>query len=338
MKHDQVERKWDFMKAAGLIIFSILLAISIICSVIFGVTDIPLRTVIESYAQFNGSKDHLIIQTARVPRALIAAAVGASLAVAGALMQAITRNPLASPSLFGVNSGAAFFIVAAAGLFHVGGLQLFTWVAFLGAAFSAAIVYVLGSVGRDGMTPVKITLAGAAITALFHSLTQGILLADGKMFDQVLVWLVGSVAGRNMSMLESVYPYLIFGFVLSMFLSRHINVLAMGEEIAEGLGQRTAFVKLGAAVGIILLAGGSVAVAGPIAFVGIIIPHIVRYLVGIDYRWIIPYCALLGAILLVTADLGSRYIAMPGEVPVGVMTAIIGVPFFVYIARKGART
>lgn len=325
------------MKPAGLVVFAILLAICIVCSIMFGVTDIPLRTIIESYTQFNGSKEHLIIQTTRVPRAWIAAAVGASLAVAGALMQAITRNPLASPSIFGVNSGAAFFILAASGLFHVEGLQLFTWIAFLGAAASAVIVYVLGSIGRDGMTPVKITLAGAAITALFHSLTQGILLADGKMFDQVLIWLVGSVAGREMSMLEAVYPYMIAGFILSMFLSRHINVLTMGDDIAEGLGQRTALVKLAAAAGIILLAGGSVAVAGPIAFVGIIIPHIVRYMVGTDYRWIIPYCSLLGAILLVAADLGSRYIAMPREVPVGVMTAIIGVPFFIYIARKGVR-
>lgn len=325
------------MRSAGLILFSILLAISIICSIIYGVTDIPVRTVIESYTQFNGSKDHLIIQTTRVPRALIAAAVGASLAVAGALMQGITRNPLASPSILGVNSGAAFFIVVASILFNVDGLQQYTWIAFLGAATSAVIVYVLGSIGRDGMTPVKITLAGAAITALFHSFTQGILLSDGKMFDQVLAWLVGSVAGRNMSMLETVYPYLVCGFILSIFLSRHINVLTMGDDIAEGLGQRTAFVKLLSAVAIILLAGGSVAIAGPIAFVGIIIPHIVRYLVGTDYRWILPYCALLGAILLVTADLGSRYIAMPREVPVGVMTAIIGVPFFVYIARKGAQ-
>jgi iron complex transport system permease protein len=325
------------MKAAGLLLLSVLLVICVACSIIFGVTDIPLRTVIESYTHYNGSKDHLIIQTTRVPRALIAAAVGAGLAVAGALMQAITRNPPASPSIFGVNSGAAFFVVAATGLFQVGGLQQTAWLAFLGAAASSAIVYMLGSAGKDGMTPVKITLAGAAITALFHSITQGILLADGKMFDQVLVWLVGSVAGRNMGMLEAVVPYLLGGLLLAMLLTRHINVLAMGDDIAEGLGQRTAAVKLGAAVSIVLLAGGSVSLAGPIAFVGIIIPHIVRYLAGTDYRWIVPYCALLWAILLVAADLGSRYITMPREVPVGVMTAIVGVPFFVYIARKGAR-
>lgn len=325
------------MRYAGLVFSFLILIIAICASIIFGITNIPLHTVIESYTNFNGSNEHLIIQTTRVPRALIAAAVGASLAVAGAVMQAVTRNPLASPSIFGVNSGAAFFIVVASSLFHASGSRELTWIAFAGSALSTGIVYLLGSIGRDGLTPLKITMAGAAVTAFFHSLTQGFLLADGKMFDQVLIWLVGSVAGRSIAMLHAVYPYMIAGFLLCMLLARHINVLTMGEDVAAGLGQKTAWVKGAAALAIVLLAGASVAVAGPIAFVGIIIPHIVRFLVGIDYRWIIPYSALLGAILLVTADLGSRYIAMPSEVPVGVMTAIIGVPFFVYIARKGAR-
>lgn len=324
------------MRLSGLAVLALLLLAGMLGSVMLGVTNIPARTIWESFTSYTGSKEHLIIQTTRVPRALIAAAVGGSLAVAGILMQGITRNPLASPSLFGVNSGAVFFVVLASGLLGVEGFQASAWVAFIGAAASAAIVYTLGSLGRDGMTPVKITLAGAAITALFHSLTQGMLLADGKMFDQVLIWLVGSVAGRELGMLQAVAPYLGAGFVIAMLLSRHMNVLAMGEDIAEGLGQRTALVKLAAAVSVVLLAGGSVAVAGPIAFVGIIIPHIVRHLVGLDYRWTIPYCFLLGALLLVTADLGSRYIVMPREVPVGVMTAILGVPFFVMIARKGA--
>ncbi|PZE19859.1 FecCD family ABC transporter permease [Paenibacillus xerothermodurans] len=325
------------MKFFGLFLCLIVLSIAICCSIVFGVTDIRFQTVIESYTGFNGSNEHLIIQTTRVPRAVIAAAVGASLAVAGAVMQAITRNPLASPSILGVNSGAAFFIVVAASCFHASGFQEFTWIAFIGSATSTAIVYVLGSLGRDGLTPIKITLAGAAVTAFFHSLTQGFLLADGKMFDQILIWLVGSVAGRDVAMLHAVYPYMIAGLAICLFLSKHINLLALGEDVAAGLGQRTVLVKLTAAVGIVLLAGASVAVAGPIAFVGIIIPHVVRYLVGNDYRWIVPFSALLGAILLVSADLSSRYIAMPSEVPVGVMTAILGVPFFVYIARKGAR-
>ncbi|MDQ1910732.1 iron ABC transporter permease [Paenibacillus sp. GD4] len=323
-------------RTAGLLACFIVLVLCVTGSVLFGVTDIPFHQFIDAYRAFDGSNEHLIIRTARVPRACIAAIVGAGLAVSGALMQALTRNPLASPSLLGVNSGASLFIVIASAYLGVSGLQSFTWIAFVGAAVSAVAVYALGSIGRDGMTPVQITLAGAAVTALFASMTQGILLSNGKTFDQVLYWLVGSVAGRDLAMLKTVLPYVLVGFAGALWIARHINILAMGEDVARGLGQRTVWIKLGVATVIVLLAGGAVSVAGPIAFVGLIIPHITRFLIGTDYRWVIPYCALLGAILLVGADLGSRYIAMPKEVPVGVMTAIIGVPFFVYIARKGA--
>ncbi|NQX67395.1 iron ABC transporter permease [Paenibacillus alba] len=325
-------------KWIGLVVFFILVLIAMACSVIFGVTKIPLRSVLEAYTSFNGSNEHLIIKSARVPRALIAATVGSALAVAGAYMQAVTRNPLASPSIFGVNAGAAFFIVCTISWFGDVSLIGLTWIAFLGAAVSAGAVYGIGSLGRDGMTPIKITLAGSAMTAFFSSLTQGIQLTNGKVFEQTLFWLVGSVAGRELSMLNAVYPYMIGALLLAVIMSRHINVLSMGEDVATGLGQNTAYIKCVAAVIIIILAGGSVAVAGPIAFIGIIIPHISRYLVGTDYRWIVPYSAVLGALLLLLADIGARFIAMPKEVPVGVMTAIIGVPFFVYIARKGGET
>ncbi|TDF99541.1 FecCD family ABC transporter permease [Paenibacillus piri] len=323
-------------KVIGLIIFVLLCALFMVCSVMFGVTTYSWSTVADAYLHFNGSNEHLIIQSSRVPRALIAATVGASLAVAGALMQAVTRNPLASPSLFGVNAGAAFFIVLAVSYLETMAERIpLVWIAFAGAAVSSGIVYLMGSLGRDGMTPVKITLAGSAVTAFFSSLTQGILLTNGKAFDQVLVWLVGSVAGRELHMLASVAPYIVTALIGALLLSPHMNVLSMGDDVAKGLGQRTAYVKCAAAVVIIALAGGSVATAGPIVFVGIIIPHIARYLVGPDHRWLIPYCAALGALLLLTADLGARFIAMPKEVPVGVVTALIGVPFFVYIARKG---
>ncbi|WP_088830667.1 FecCD family ABC transporter permease [Paenibacillus tyrfis] len=333
--HNPLHRRSS--KIIGLIAALVLLALAMAASVMFGLNYYSWDRVIASYTQFDGSNEHIIIQTARVPRAFIAAAVGASLAVAGALMQAITRNPLASPSIFGVNAGAAFAIVLSVALFDVSGMTRYTWIAFLGAAVSAGGVYFLGSIGRDGLTPIKITLAGSAVTAFFASLTQGILLGSGKAFDQVLFWLVGSVAGRTMEMLNAVLPYMLVALVGALLLSPQINVLAMGEDVAIGLGQRTLLVKAAAAVVIVLLAGGAVSVAGPVVFVGIIVPHIVRYLVGIDHRWLIPYCAVLGALLLVSADVGARFIAMPKEVPVGVTTALIGVPFFVYIARKGGQ-
>ncbi|RUT35642.1 iron ABC transporter permease [Paenibacillus zeisoli] len=326
------------MKIIYLIVPLVVLAGVVVCSVAFGVTDIPIGTVWESIIHYNASNEHLIIRTTRIPRALIAAAVGACLAIAGAVMQVLTRNPIASPSTLGVNAGAAFFIMLCGLSLGISGQQAFTWVALIGAALSGGIVFLLGSIGRDGMTPVKITLAGASMSAFFASLTQGLMLTNGKMFDQILAWLVGSVAGREMSQLEAVWPYMAAGMAIALLLSRHLNVLAMGDDMAQGLGQSPGRTKAFGAASVILLAGGSVAVAGPIAFVGIIIPHIVRYLVGTDYRWILPCSAVFGAILLVAADLGSRYIAMPKEVPVGVMTAIMGVPFFVYIARKGRRT
>ncbi len=325
------------MRILGLALSIGLLIFAMMSSVIFGVTRIPLSVIWQAVMEPNGSTEHLIIQTARIPRALIAAAVGGSLAVAGAIMQVLTRNPIASPSTLGVNAGAAFFVVVATGWLGISGLQQTTWIALFGAAVSGGVVFFLGSMGRDGMTPVKITLAGASMTAFFHSLTQGLMLSDGKMFDQVLIWLVGSVAGRELDQLMAVVPYMGIGLLIALLLSRHLNVLFMGDDIAAGLGQKTAMIKILSAVSIILLAGASVAAAGPIAFIGIIIPHIMKFFLPNDYRWILPYSFVWGAVLLVSADVLSRYIAIPKEVPVGVMTAIIGVPFFVYIARKGGR-
>lgn len=327
-----------FQKITGLFIGLLLLAVGIVCSIAFGVTNISWRTMIESYSAFNGSQEHLIIQTARMPRALIAATAGASLAVAGALMQGITQNKLASPSILGINAGAAFFIVIGSAFFGANGLSTYATLAFIGAAFTAALVYVLGSIGNDGLTPLKVTLAGAAMTAFFSSLSLGVLLTGGQTFDQVLYWFVGSVAGRDIGIYTAAAPYMFIALIGALILTRHMNVLSLGDDIATGLGQKTIYIKLAAGVVIVLLAGGSVSMAGPIAFVGIIIPHLTRHLVGIDYRWTIPYCAVLGGILLLSADIGSRYISFPKEVPVGVMTAIIGVPFFIYIARRGEST
>lgn len=304
-------------------------------SIVLGLTKVTSSMVLDSINRFNGSNEHIIIRDTRIPRAFIAASVGASLAVAGTVMQGLTKNPLASPSIFGINAGAGFFVVVGVSFFGVSSLHAFTWLAFSGAALAAVTVYLFGSMGHDGLTPIKLTLAGAAIAALFSSLTQGVLTLDERALDQVLFWLAGSIQGRDTEVLLAVLPYLAAGWIFSLTMGKQMNVLAMGEDMAKGLGQQTLLVKiLGAAV-VVLLAGGSVAIAGPIGFLGIVVPHIARWLVGVDYRWVIPYSALIGAVLLLSADIGARYIIMPAEVPVGVMTAFIGVPFFVYIARRG---
>ncbi len=325
----------NLKKWIGLITGILLVVFFIGCSIVYGYTSVNWGMVVASFTQFDGSNAHIIIQESRVPRALIGAAVGASLAIAGALMQGITRNPLASPSIFGINAGAGFFIVLAVTLFSVSSIHQFAWIAFFGAMVTSLIVYFLGSLGRDGLTPVKLTLAGAAMAAMFASLTQGMLALDEKALEEVLFWLTGSLEGRKLGILTAMLPYLIAGWLGSLMITGQMNTLSMGDDVAAGLGQNTALVKISAAVVIVLLAGSAVAIAGPIGFIGIVIPHIARGLVGIDYRWIIPYSGLLGAILLLLADIGARYFIMPKEVPVGVMTALIGTPFFIYIARRG---
>lgn len=290
---------------------------------------------IDAFTDFNGTNEHIVIQSVRLPRALIASAIGASLAISGVLMQTLTKNPLASPDIFGVNAGAGLAVVTGVTVFGISNLQVFTWLSFLGAAIAAISIFMIGSMGRGGLTPMKLTLAGAAMTAMVASLTQGLLVSNEALLEQVLFWLAGSVSGRSLDNLVAVLPYLVAGWVLALIMSGKMNVLSMGEDVAKGLGLNIVFLKLVLGLAIILLAGGSVAVAGPIGFIGIVVPHLTRSIVGIDHRWLIPFSGLFGAVLLIAADVISRYILMPREVPVGVMTAIIGTPFFIYIARKG---
>lgn len=322
-------------KPLGLAGCFLLLLVLAFASMAYGSAQIDLRTVYQAFTAFDGSTEHLIIRSTRLPRMLVAATVGAALAVSGAVMQTVTRNPLASPSIFGVNAGAALFIVFAVMFLGFTTLTEYAGAAFAGAAVAGAAAYALGSAGAGGASPLKMTLAGAAVTAFASSVTQGIMLVNGRAFDQVLFWLVGSVAGREMPMLLPVLPFMALGGIVCALLARPLNTLALGEDTARGLGQRVGLVKLASAAAVVLLAGSSVAVAGPIAFVGIIVPHIARVIAGHDHRWLLPYCALLGASLLLAADIGARFIAMPDELPVGVVTALVGVPFFVWAARRG---
>ncbi|NGQ94514.1 iron ABC transporter permease [Brevibacillus sp. SYP-B805] len=313
--------------------------LSFVASIAFGTTKIGVQTVVESFLNYDGSSsEHVIIQTTRLPRAIFAALIGGNLAVAGALMQALTRNPLASPSIFGINAGAVFFVVMALAFLPITRMEQLVWVAFLGAGISALIVYFLGSLGRDGMTPINIVLAGSAMTALFSSFTQGMLVLNETGLQNVLFWLAGSVAGKDAEKLIPLLPYMLAAGITAHVLAHPVNILSSGEDIAKGLGQKTGLVKISIAMTVILLAGSSVAVAGSIGFVGLVIPHIARFLVGVDYRWVIPYSAVLGAVLLLIADIAARFLIMPAEMPIGVMTALFGAPFFIYTARKEFRS
>ncbi|MDQ0216155.1 iron complex transport system permease protein [Oikeobacillus pervagus] len=323
------------LRAIILCISILMLLFSMCMSIVYGYTNTNWKMAWEAFSHFNGSNEHIVIRDVRLPRAFIASVVGACLALAGALLQALTKNPLASPSFFGINSGAGFAIVVAFSIFSISNLQAYVWIAFLGAAISSLIVYFIGTLGREGLTPLKLTLAGAAVAALFSSMTQGFLVINEAALDQVLFWLAGSVQGRKLEYLTSVFPYIVIAFVFCIFLAPKMNIFAMGEDVAKSLGLKTGMVKIFTGIAVILLSGGAVAIAGPISFIGIVIPHIARYVAGNDYRWILPYSAVFGGILLVLADIGARFVVMPEEVPVGVMTAIIGTPFFIYIARGG---
>jgi iron complex transport system permease protein len=270
----------------------------------------------------------LIVRTLRVPRAIIAALVGVSLAVAGAIIQGLTRNPLADPGILGIETGAAFAVVGSVFLFGVSSLSTYALFAFSGAAVAAVVVYSLGTAG-GGMNPMTLVVAGAALAALLGSLTTAVLVLDGETLDEIRFWLAGSAAGRDLDSLLQVLPYLGFGLLLAFALGRQITALTLGEDVAGGLGQRTAWVKALAVAAVVLLA-----VAGPIGFVGLIVPHVARFFVGVDYRWILPYSALLGAVLLVAADIAARLVLRPQELPIGIMTALVGAPFFVYLARR----
>ncbi|MBD3885718.1 iron ABC transporter permease [Phormidium tenue FACHB-886] len=321
------------LRLLGLAIGVLLLIVCLVFSITLGAADINPEMVWRSLTAFDGSTNHLIITTVRLPRVLIALIVGAALAVAGSLMQGLTRNPLADPGILGISAGAALAVVVATFLLGTVSIQMYTWVAFAGGAIAAIAVYLLGSVGRSGITPLKLILAGAVLTYLLSALTTGILILNQRTLDEVRFWLAGSVAGRDLNVLLQVLPYIAVGLVIAFSLGKQITALTLGEEVAQGLGLRTEWVKAIASVVVVLLAGSAVALAGPISFIGLIIPHIVRFWVGVDYRWILPYSAIWGAILLSLADLAARLVIKPQELPVGIMTALVGAPFFIYLAR-----
>lgn len=325
-------------RTALLLIGAALLLMAAVCSLLLGYTHISAATLISAIGHFDPSNtDHLILSTERLSRTLIALCVGASLAVSGALMQTLTRNALASPGILGINAGAMFFLVAASTLFSLSAPLLLVWSAFLGAGTAAAAVVLLGG-GAKGLSPSRIVLAGVAISALFVSFAQGLLIVNQERLESILFWLGGSVSGRGTETLLPLLPFFLLAGLTCVLLARQLNLLALSDELATGLGQRILMIKILAATAVIMLAGASVSIAGLIGFLGLIVPHMVRALLGPDHRWLLPGCALLGATLLMAADVVSRLVIAPQEIPVGVMTALLGTPFFLYLARKRSYT
>ncbi|KPA91351.1 MULTISPECIES: FecCD family ABC transporter permease [Pseudomonas] len=316
----------------------LLMLLSCLLSLAAGATWISPAQLLSGLMQADSlsAGEQLIVST-RLARTLMAIAVGSSLAVAGALMQALTRNPLASPGLFGVNAGATFSIILGSSLLALSSMQQWLWCAFLGAALAGALVWLIGNRGESSLSPLRIVLAGAAVTALFSAFSQALLVVNEEGLDTVLFWLAGSLSERDLAMAAPLLVGVSFALFGAWLLAGQVNVLSAGEAIATGLGQRTGSIRLLMSVLIVGLAGSAVALAGSIGFIGLLVPHMVRKSLSVDHRWLLPGCAVLGATLLLLADTLARVVILPQEVPVGVMTAFFGAPFFIVLARRGAR-
>nr|WP_245629132.1 iron ABC transporter permease [Alicyclobacillus shizuokensis] len=274
-----------------------------------------------------------IVLGLRLPRTLCAVLVGAAFAVAGAMMQGLTRNPLADSGLLGLNAGAGFVLALCFALFRGLPYVYLALFSFLGAAAAAGLVYGIGSLSKAGLTPVRLTLAGAAIGALFTALSQAIAIRF-EVGQDLAFWSAGGISGATWLQVKLLLPWVGGALVAALFLARSITVLSLGDELAVNLGQRTRWVKLGAALTVLVLAGSSVSVVGSISFVGLIVPHVVRFLVGVDYRWVIACSAVFGSLLVLVADIAARLVNPPYETPVGALIALIGVPFFLFLARR----
>jgi len=321
-------------RAAGIPVAAAVLVLVCLLSIAVGAKSIPLGDVISGLLGNDGSESAAIVRELRVPRTLAGLAVGVGLGLAGALMQALTRNPLADPGILGVEAGAAAAIVVAIGAFGLTEPGTYVWFAFVGAAVASVVVYLLGSTGRAGASPVRLALAGTAVAAALTAFTHGVMLLDPETFNEFRFWLVGSLSGRDLDVLTAIVPFLLVGTVIALALARPLNALAMGDDSGRALGAKVGRTRALGALAITLLCGGATAVAGPIAFVGLTIPHIARSIAGPDQRWVLGYSILLAPILLLAADIVGRIVVRPSELEVGIVTALIGAPVFIALVRR----
>ena len=321
------------VRLAWLAVSFVVLALLCVASVAFGVRDVALGEILAGLAgETDGVAQAAVV--ARLPRTALAILVGAALALSGAGMQAVTRNPLADPGILGISGGAALAVVIGISFFGISDPYAFIAASIIGAGCAAVFVYTVGSLGRGGATPLKLALAGAASSAAFMSLVSAILLPRVDLLETFRFWQIGGVGGATWDRITVILPVLAVGAIITFVSARGMNSLALGDDVATGLGEHVMRTRLIASAGAVILCGAAVAIAGPIAFVGLIIPHLCRLLVGTDHRWLLPFSAVAGACLLLAADIVGRVIARPDEIEVGILTALIGAPFFIWIVRR----
>lgn len=321
----------------GLLILLAALVATAFLSVALGSRAISLLDVATAFTHLNqsASTDGTVTLEMRVPRTLLGILVGAALGASGAVLQGVTRNPLADPGIMGVNAGAAAAIVLAIAVLDLHGVSGYIWFAFGGAIGATLLVYAVASLGRGGASPLKLALAGAAVTAALTSLTTAVLMTDDVVLDEMRFWQVGSLAGRYTPILLSVAPFLIVGLGAALLSGWALNGLALGDDTARALGLRLGQVRVGMFAIVAVLCGAATAACGPIVFVGLVAPHLARLICGPDYRWILPYAMLLSPLLLLLADILGRLLITPGELQVGVVLGVVGAPFFIALVRYG---
>ncbi|MGA8258313.1 MAG: iron ABC transporter permease [Nocardioides sp.] len=318
---------------AGIALLGLALLIVSLLSLAIGSRDIALSRVIDVLMNPDGSTEATIVRELRIPRTVVGIVVGICLGVAGALMQGHTRNPLAEPGLLGVNAGAAFAVVLGIYAFGVTEPLGYAWFALAGAGIAATVVFAIGST-RRGPDPVTLVLAGTAVTMLVSAFTQTILLRDITTLNEYRFWVVGSVNGPKLEVLVQLAPFMAGGLLIAAASASGLNMLQLGDDVARSLGMNPGRHKAAGIVAVMLLSGGATALCGPITFLGLVVPHIARYLGGVDYRWVVPYAGLVGGLLIVVADVIGRVVVRPGELQVGIVMALVGGPVFILLVRR----
>lgn len=318
----------------GLVIIAAALLFACVASLAFGANPLPLDEVWKGLLHPDGTDPSVIVWTLRVPRTVTGALVGAAFGVAGAIIQALTRNPLADPGILGVNAGAGFAVTIGVGLFGIPSAGGYIWFAFIGAAAATVLVYVIGSAGRGSASPVSLILAGVALSAVLGGFSTFLTLIDEETFRNLHRWGLGSIAGIPMADTANVAPFLIAGLLIAVAISGSLNSIALGDDLAASLGTDVTRARVFGIIAVTLLAGGATALTGGIGFVGLMVPHVVRWFVGPDQRWIIIYSAFAAPALVLLADVIGRVIARPGEIEVGIVTAVIGAPVLIALVRR----
>ncbi|KOG50669.1 FecCD family ABC transporter permease [Streptomyces decoyicus] len=325
-------RRRHLLRSAGLVAAVAVLAVITVLGIAVGAKQIPLDQVWHGVFHYSGSDTDVVIRDVRFPRTLLGLIIGAALGLAGTVMQALTRNPLADPGVLGINAGASAAVVSAISFFGVTSLSGYVWFAFAGAAVVSVAVYVLG--GTRSATPVRLALAGTALTAVLVGYINAVNLMDTAALDKMRFWTVGSLAAATMPTVSHIAPFLAVGGLLALLIARPLNALALGDDQARALGARLTRTRVLAMLAVTLLCGGATAACGPIVYVGLMVPHAVRAITGPDMRWILPYSAVLSPVLLLGADVLGRVVARPGELQVGIVTAVVGGPVFIYLVRR----